>query len=104
MAELFASGRLVDFILIVVVVEATVLLLLWRLGIVRELQSLGAGAGVAIRRGVAPADLLPNLCAGSFLVLALRAVLAGSGWITTSFCLAAAGLAHLIDIYRRWRR
>jgi hypothetical protein len=88
MAELFASGRLVDFILIVVVVEATVLLLLWR----------------RARRGVAPADLLPNLCAGSFLVLALRAVLAGSGWITTSFCLAAAGLAHLIDIYRRWRR
>jgi len=39
MAELFASGRLVDFILIVVVVEATVLLLLWR----------------RARRGVAPA-------------------------------------------------
>jgi hypothetical protein len=88
MAELFASGHLIDFILIVVVVEAAVLLLLWR------------RAG----RGVAPSDLLPNLCAGAFLLLALRAVLAGAGWMTASFCLASAGLAHLTDIYRRWRR
>jgi len=88
MAELFASGRLVDLILIVVVIEATVLLLLWR------------RAG----RGVAPSDLLPNLCAGAFLMLALRAVLAGAGWMTAASCLAAAGFAHLIDIYRRWRR
>jgi hypothetical protein len=88
MAELFASGRLVDVILIVVVVESAVLLLLWR----------------RARRGVPPLDLLPNLCAGAFLLLALRAVLAGSGWIPASFCLAAAGLAHLTDIYRRWRR
>ncbi len=88
MAELFASGRLVDLILIVVVIEAMVLMLLW----------LRAG------RGVAPADLLPNLCAGAFLLLAMRAALAGSGWTTAAFCLAAAGLAHLIDIYRRWRR
>jgi hypothetical protein len=88
MAELFASGRLVDLILIVVVIEATVLLLLWR------------RAG----RGVAPLDLLPNLCAGAFLLLALRSVLAGTGWMTASFCLAAAGLAHLADIHRRWRR
>ena len=88
MAELFASGRLVDLILIVVVIEATVLLILWR----------------RRGRGVAPSDLLPNLCAGVFLLLALRAVLAGTGWMTASFFLAVAGFAHLIDIYRRWRR
>ncbi len=88
MAEMFASGRLVDLVLIVVVVEATVLLLLWR------------RAG----RGVAPSDLLPNLCAGAFLLLALRAALAGAGWMTAAFCLAGAGLAHLADIHRRWRR
>jgi hypothetical protein len=87
MADLFASGRLVDLILIVVVIEATALLLLWR----RK------------RWGVAPSDLLPNLCAGVFLLLALRAVLADAGWMTAAFCLAAAGFAHLIDIYRRWR-
>jgi hypothetical protein len=88
MADLFASGRLIDLILIVVVLEAGLLSLLWRYA----------------RRGIAPADLLPNLCAGAFLLLALRATLAGAGWMVASGCLAAAGLAHLIDIYRRWPR
>jgi hypothetical protein len=87
MAELFASGRLVDLILVVVVLEAAGLLLLWR----------------SARRGIAPLDLLPNLCAGGFLLLALRAALSGGGWVMASGCLAAAGLAHLIDLYRRWR-
>jgi hypothetical protein len=88
MAELFASGRLVDLILMVVVLEAVALLLYWH----------------RTRRGNAPFDLLPNLCSGTFLLLALRATLAGSGWMMASGCLALAGLAHLIDIYRRWRQ
>jgi len=88
MADLFASGRLVDFILVVVVLEAAVLLLYWS----------------RARRGIAPLDLLPNLCAGALLLLALRATLAGGGWMITSLCLATAGLAHLTDVYRRWRR
>jgi hypothetical protein len=88
MAELFASGSLVDLILIVVVVEAVALQWYWH----------------RARRGVEPFDLLPNLCAGAFLLLALRATLAGSGWMMASFCLGLAGLAHLIDIYRRWRK
>lgn len=88
MAELFASGRLVDFILVVVVLEASVLLWYW----------------ARARRGIAPLDLLPNLCAGAFLLLALRATLTGDGWMIASLCLSAAGLAHLTDVYRRWRR
>ncbi|MGA7804721.1 hypothetical protein [Bradyrhizobium sp.] len=88
MAELFASGRLVDLILIVIVIEAAGLLSLWRYA----------------RRGVAPWDLLPNLCAGACLLLALRTALAGAGWLVACGCLAASGLAHLIDLYRRWRR
>lgn len=88
MAELFASGRLIDLILIVVVIEAAGLLLFWRY----------------TRRGIAPRDLLPNLCAGAFLLLALRVTLAGSGWMIACGCLAAAGLAHLLDVSRRWRR
>jgi hypothetical protein len=87
MADLFSSGRLVDLILVVVVLEAAVLLLYWR----------------QARRGIAPFDLLPNLCAGVFLLLALRVTLAGAGWMMVSGCLAAAGLAHLADMYRRWR-
>jgi hypothetical protein len=88
MADLFASGRLVDFILAVVAVEAAALLVYW----------------ARTRRGVAPLDLLPNLCAGVFLLLALRATLGGGGWMVASLCLSAAGLAHLADVYRRWRR
>lgn len=88
MADLFASGRLVDFILVVVALEAAVLLLYW----------------ARSRRGVAPLDLLPNLCAGALLLLALRATLAGGGWMIASLYLSAAGLAHMIDVYRRWRR
>ena len=88
MADLFASGRLVDFILIVVVLEAAFLILYWRFA----------------RRGISPFDLLPNLCAGAFLLMALRVTLTGGGWMPTSGCLAAAGIAHLIDVNRRWRR
>lgn len=88
MADLFANGRLVDLILIVVVLEAAILLFYW----------------ARLRRGIAPMDLLPNLCAGAFLLLALRTTLAGCGWMAASLCLAAAGLAHLVDVYRRWRR
>ncbi|WP_291861013.1 hypothetical protein [Bradyrhizobium sp.] len=88
MADLFASGRLVDLIFVLVVLEAAFLLVYWH------------RAG----RGVAPLDLLPNLCAGAFLLLALRATLAGGGWMQASGCLAAAGLAHLADLHRRWRK
>jgi hypothetical protein len=87
MADLFANGRLVDLVLIVVVLEALVLTLSWRL----------------TGRGVAPADLLPTLCAGAFLLLALRVTLAGAEWPIPCACLAAGGLAHVIDVARRWR-
>jgi hypothetical protein len=88
MAELFASGRLVDLILIIVAIEAACLVIYWR--------STGSG--------VSPGDLLPNLFAGAFLLLALRLSLGGAGWQLCCGSLAAAGLAHLVDLGRRWRR
>lgn len=88
MPDLFASGRLVDLILVLVVIEAVALTLHWR----------------RTRQGIAPVDLLPNLCAGAFLMLALRVTLASGGWKIASACLAAAGLAHLADISKRWRK
>jgi hypothetical protein len=87
MAELFASGRLVDLILVLTAVEAAGLLLYWR--------SRGSG--------IAPLDLLPNLFAGAFLLLALRLALGGAGWELCCGSLAAAGLAHVVDLARRWR-
>ena len=88
MAELFASGRLVDLILVIVAIEMAVLLIFWR--------STG--------RGVSPGDLLPNLFAGAFLLLTLRLSLGGAGWQLCCGSLAAAGVAHLVDLNRRWRR
>jgi hypothetical protein len=88
MEILFNSGFLVDLVLLLVLVEA--------------------GALVAYflfkRKGIPLADLLPNLFAGAFLLLALRTVIVGGGWMVACACLAAAGLSHVIDLKRRWRR
>lgn len=87
MSELFASGRVVDAILALIVVEAVLLAFLHR------------------RRGVGvpPADLLGYLASGAALLLALRSALVGAPWISTAFWLAAALVAHLVDLARRWR-
>jgi hypothetical protein len=87
MAELFSSGRLVDLILLLVALQTTVLVLYWR----------HTGGGIA------PADLLPNVIAGACLLLTLRLALGGAGWMACCASLAAAGLAHLADLKRRWR-
>ena len=88
MAEFFASGHLVDLILALTVVECGCLLLYWRLK----------------RRGIAPFDLIPNLLAGAFLLLSLRLTLQGASWQLVCVSLAAAGLSHVVDLTRRWRR
>jgi len=60
-------------------------------------------------RGPAPAVLIPNLLAGLFLVIALRAVLAAdppaaARGLACAPWLVAAGLAHAADLWRRWPR
>ncbi len=87
MADLFETGRLVDLILVLTAIEATCLVLYWRWR----------------GRGIAPLDLLPNLFAGAFLLLALRLALGGAGWELCCGSLAAAGVAHIVDLSRRWR-
>ncbi|AVT75575.1 regulator of chromosome condensation [Rhodopseudomonas palustris] len=87
MSELFASGTVVDAVLIFLLVEAIGVIgyWLWR------------------KRGIAPADFLPGMISGALMLLALRAVLAGAGWMVPTLCLMAAGGAHLVDVLRRWR-
>ncbi|KPF92554.1 hypothetical protein NML43_01085 [Rhodopseudomonas palustris] len=87
MSELFARGVLVDVVLAFLVVEAVAIVgyWLWR------------------KRGIAPADFLPGLCSGALMLLALRMVIAGTSWVLPSVCLMVAGLAHLVDVRRRWR-
>ena len=88
MGELFASGKLIDAILLLVLLELIGLAVYWRV----------------TKRGVSLKSLLPNLLAGGFLLLALRLSLAGAGWMPCCASLAAAGMAHLFDLAGRWRR
>jgi hypothetical protein len=88
MTALFTSGHVVDLILGFTALEAFLLIAHHR----------------RTGRGVAPADLLGNLLSGVGLMLALRGALVGAWWGWIGLCLAAALLAHLEDLRRRWRR
>jgi len=86
--DLFATGRIVDLILVLVAAEAAFLVWYHR----------------RTGKGVSPRDLLPNLISGACLFLALRGALVGAGWPVIGACLAAALAAHLTDLVLRWRR
>ena len=88
MEGLFASGRIVDLIVGLMVLE-WVALAAWH-------RRTG--------RGIAPLDALASLLAGVFLLLALRAALTTEPWTTVALWLAGALAAHLADVARRWRR
>jgi hypothetical protein len=85
MRDLFASGRIVDAILILVVVETVALAFYRRL----------TGRGIAVRA------LIANMLAGGFLLLAVRAALVGADWTWVGASLFAALLAHLADLATR---
>ena len=88
MADLFASGLVVDLILLLVAAECVALWLYRRL----------TGRGPGLRA------LLPTILAGVGLMLALRGALAGGrDWIWIAAPLAFALLAHLWDLALRWR-
>jgi len=80
MAALFASGRIIDAILLLTVLEAG--FLLWR------------------RR----ADLLVTLLSGLGVMVALRLALAGADWRWLALALLASLAAHVADLKQRWRR
>ncbi|RZL34063.1 MAG: hypothetical protein EOP35_16475 [Rubrivivax sp.] len=56
-----------------------------------------------LRRPTGLAQLAPNLLAGLSLALALRLSLVGAGVAWIVLCLAAAGLAHVLDLLARRR-
>jgi len=88
MASLIESGRIVDLILLVLIVEAAVLVALLRL---RRLQ-------------VPVSGLLLNLVAAACLVVGLRAALSGDDWRLAGAWLGAALLAHAGELTLRLRR
>ncbi len=88
MAELFATGHVVDGILILMLAEWIGLSLLGR----RSPQAMPAIA------------LLVSLGAGAALLLALRAALIGASWRWIALWLAVAFLMHGLDMNFRWSR
>jgi hypothetical protein len=87
MADLFATGRIIDIILALVVLECVAVVAAYRLGLA----------------GVRPRALLPTLASGLLLLLALRAAIADAGWILIAAPLTLALVAHVIDLAERWR-
>jgi hypothetical protein len=87
MAPLFLSGRIVDLIVAFTLLEVLFLIAYRRL----------------TGRGVAPGDVLLNILSGIGLMLALRCALTGAWWGWIGLCLFGALIAHLGDLWRRWR-
>ncbi len=87
MAELFASGHIVDLILGLMALEALTLVTVGRL------RANGAGAALAC-----------NLAAGAALMVALRCALTGAHWHWLALALLAALAGHLGDLALRGRR
>jgi hypothetical protein len=88
MLRLIESGRLIEWIVGAMLVEAGVLWLWWR------------------RRGsgIAPPAVLAILASGICLMLALRAALRGEASLQVAVWLGAAGTAHAADLWVRWKR
>jgi hypothetical protein len=88
-AELFATGRVVDWILLFMLFE------LIALTIVRKRSQSGIGIG--------PFELVVGMSAGAALLMALRAALDGARWPQVAVWLAVALVAHLWDLGLRLR-
>lgn len=87
LSELIATGRFVELVLILIVLEGIALLLIRRY------------------RGKGPklVDIAPTLVAGAFLFLALRFALTDSDPMVIAACLTGALLSHIADLARRFR-
>ena len=88
MDELLLSRRLIEAVIAFTLLEGIALVLYHR----------------TTGKGVAPKDFAANLVSGLCLMLALRGVLAGSGWGWTAGWLLGSGLVHASDLWRRWTR
>jgi hypothetical protein len=85
-ADWFASGRIVDVILVLMVLEAVALTLLRN----------------KAQRGLSIYVLAANFSAGAALLLALRAALTDHRWQSVALWLVLALIAHATDLRARW--
>ena len=86
--SLIASGQIADIMLGVMVLEVIAIALYRR----------AQGGGIAMR------PLILNIGAGGSLILALRASLTESGWLTIAAFLVLALVFHVADQAGRWER
>lgn len=87
MGDWFASGRIIDIVLLLVALEALALAF-WR-------RRSG--------RGPTSLALLPNLLAGASLMLALRFALTGMSWVWIALMMVVSLVAHAFDLAARLR-
>ena len=86
MANLFSTGRIIDYILILVLVEAAAWIWLTkRLG-----------------HGIPPAQVIANLGAGAALLLAVQAAIVHRPWPGIAAWLLVALGAHACEMSLRW--
>lgn len=87
MGRFFASGRIVDCIIGLMLLEFIVF------AMVRPLAQAGIPAG----------ELAASIAAGAALLLALRAALVGQSWRYIAVWLFSALLAHVLYLRLSWR-
>ena len=88
MNDFIASGRVLDLVIAMTLLEAIVLVSYHRI----------------TGRGPQPLDAVGLLAAGAFLALAFRLHTLEAGWIWIALCLSGALVTHLADLARRWPR
>lgn len=86
MSGLFASGRIIDLVLLLTLIE----------GLVLAAHRRRTGRGLPL-----PA-LLATLAPGICLMLAVRGALVGAWWGWIATCLAASFVTHVGDLRSRW--
>jgi tellurite resistance protein TehA-like permease len=87
MDEFFASGRSIELVLLLIVVEAIVLMVLWRMRLCP----------------LPPLATLLILAPGTCLLLAAHAALSGASWTWVSSLFLVALVIHLVDLRQRWQ-
>ena len=85
MAELFKSGHIIDFVLMMVVVQGLILGGLYKRGIWRA----------------HPANYIISVLPGACLLLALRAALTDAHWSWVAACMALGLVTHWVDLARQ---
>jgi hypothetical protein len=86
-APFSGATLLIDIVIAVTLVELLVLAVLHRRG-----------------GGLPPGDFIPTLLSGLCLMCALRAGLTSAGWGWVAAGLLLSGVAHAVDLHKRWRR